>query len=87
MIADWYKQHGYDFLAISDHSVLMEGERWRDTKRVGKPREMLKEYSADVGKVFCRVEGLQASFQLTGEELYVRAVVRSDVRHANPPEN
>ena len=22
MITDWYKQHGYDFLAISDHNVL-----------------------------------------------------------------
>jgi hypothetical protein len=22
MIADWYKQHGYHFLAISDHNVL-----------------------------------------------------------------
>ena len=25
MIVDWYKTHGYDFLAISDHNVLQEG--------------------------------------------------------------
>jgi hypothetical protein len=28
VIADWYKRHGYHFLAISDHNVLSEGERW-----------------------------------------------------------
>jgi len=28
VIADWYKRHGYHFLAISDHNVLHEGERW-----------------------------------------------------------
>lgn len=28
MIADWYKRNGYHFLALSDHNVLSEGERW-----------------------------------------------------------
>jgi hypothetical protein len=28
MVADWYKGHGYDFLALSDHEVLMAGEKW-----------------------------------------------------------
>jgi len=28
MIADWYKQHGYNFLGISDHNTLEEGQRW-----------------------------------------------------------
>lgn len=28
MIADWYRSSGYHFLAISDHNVLSEGERW-----------------------------------------------------------
>lgn len=27
MVADWYKCHGYDFLALSDHRVLMTGEK------------------------------------------------------------
>lgn len=30
MIVDWYKEHGYDFLAFSDHNQLAEGERWID---------------------------------------------------------
>ena len=28
MIVDWYRAAGYDFLAISDHNTLAEGERW-----------------------------------------------------------
>src|SRR5437867_601181 len=31
MIADWYKSHGYQFLAMTDHNRLSEGERWADT--------------------------------------------------------
>ena len=28
MIGDWYKAHGYHFLALSDHNVLADYERW-----------------------------------------------------------
>ncbi|MBN2023170.1 MAG: hypothetical protein JW809_10295 [Pirellulales bacterium] len=28
MVVDWFKSHGYDFFALSDHNVLMEGARW-----------------------------------------------------------
>ena len=33
MIADWYKQQGYNFLAISDHNVMPEGTRWLEIKQ------------------------------------------------------
>lgn len=29
MIADWYKSHGYNFLGISDHNKLQEGNAWK----------------------------------------------------------
>src|SRR4051812_10259149 len=35
MIADWYKQHGYNFLALSDHNVMQEGQRWFEIKAPG----------------------------------------------------
>ena len=44
---------------------------------------MTQRYSDDVGKVLATVEGTKATYRLTGEELYVRAVVTSD----QPPEN
>lgn len=28
-VVDWYASHGYDFLVISDHNVLPEGDLWR----------------------------------------------------------
>lgn len=28
MVVEWYKSHGYHFLALSDHNVLLEGTRW-----------------------------------------------------------
>lgn len=45
----------------------------------GKPLRMIKQYSADVGKVLARTEGVKATYRLTGNELYVRAAVRSDL--------
>ncbi len=49
----------------------------------GKPLPVTQRYSDDVGKVLATVEGPTARYQLTGEELYVRAVVIS----SQPPEN
>jgi hypothetical protein len=28
MIMDWYKTHGYNFVALSDHNILATGEKW-----------------------------------------------------------
>jgi len=37
MIADWYKVHGYNFLALSDHNIIADHERWVDiAKSKGK---------------------------------------------------
>ena len=30
MIAAWYKDHGYNFLGITEHNMLQEGEFWVD---------------------------------------------------------
>jgi hypothetical protein len=36
MIADWYRGHGYQFLALSDHNVLSEGVKWIDADAAAK---------------------------------------------------
>ncbi|MGD8728018.1 MAG: hypothetical protein PVH40_10255 [Gemmatimonadales bacterium] len=28
MVIDWYKQHGYHFVQLSEHNVLADGEKW-----------------------------------------------------------
>src|SRR5437763_17155602 len=34
MAVDWYKSHGYDFVALSDHNVLSVGEKWMPTREI-----------------------------------------------------
>ena len=28
LVTDWYREHGYDFLVLSDHNVFLEGDKW-----------------------------------------------------------
>ena len=41
MITDWYRTHGYQFLAISDHNILQAKEVWMSEKAVEKRRLMI----------------------------------------------
>ena len=50
----------------------------------GKPRRATGKYSSDVGKVLQTTEGTSATYQLTGQELYVRAVVTSSAEPDDP---
>lgn len=43
----------------------------------GKPLRVTQKYSDEIGKTLSEVKGVRGSYQLTGGELYVRAVVRS----------
>jgi len=58
------------------------GEPLKD--KAGKPLRVSKAYSEQVGKVLAKVEGLQPEYKLTGDELYVRAVVTSSLPPADP---
>ncbi len=35
-VARWYREQGYHFLVLSDHNILMEGERWFPVKEGGR---------------------------------------------------
>lgn len=50
----------------------------------GEPVRGTRVYSSDVGQILATVEGESPSFRLTGEELYVRAVVTSSKPHSDP---
>ena len=54
MIAAWYQEHDYNFLALSDHNVLSEGARWMPLKSIlqrGGP-EVLKKYENRFGRAW-----------------------------------
>src|SRR5688572_11828344 len=45
MVADWYRAHGYNFLALSDHNTLNQGQKWvklADVHRKGTAAAMEK---------------------------------------------
>jgi hypothetical protein len=48
MIAAWYKDRGYHFLALSDHNVLSDHALWIPTKKAGQPA--LEKYLARWGE-------------------------------------
>ena len=50
----------------------------------GKQINTTRHYSADVGMVLHKAEGVTANYKLTGHELYVRAVITSTKKHWNP---
>ena len=49
MIMDWYKTHGYDFIALSDHNILAEGEKWKVIPSQPFRQQRFKEYLAKFG--------------------------------------
>ena len=49
MIAGWYKEHGYHFLALSDHNTLGNEERWIPVKPKSTTATALEKYIARFG--------------------------------------
>lgn len=51
MIMDWYKSNGYDFISLSDHNILADGDKWVKLPthpfRQGKFREYLEKYGKE----------------------------------------
>ena len=54
------------------------------TDGAGAALDTTKKYSPEIGRTFAEVKGTNATYQLTGEELYVRAVVTSSLAHPDP---
>jgi len=50
----------------------------------GKPVRTTRVYSEEVGKVLKEARGMEASYEFSGDELYVRAAVLSDKQHPKP---
>lgn len=44
MIVNWYKDQGYNFVALSDHNVLLEGTKWVAITNTPKKQEAFKRY-------------------------------------------
>lgn len=47
MIAAWYKDNGYHFLALSDHNILARGEKWMAESAIRKRQRALGRSAID----------------------------------------
>ncbi|MDX1948752.1 MAG: hypothetical protein SFU86_25410 [Pirellulaceae bacterium] len=52
--------------------------------KAGKPLRVSRTYSKEIGKVLATSTGLTARYELTGDELYVRAVITSSLPPVDP---
>lgn len=48
-VLDWYRGHEYDFVAISDHNTLAQGERWIDVATSAGGTQAFEHYVARFG--------------------------------------
>lgn len=49
MICAWYKEHGYHFLALSDHNIIADHERWVSIHKNGAGHAALAKYLGRFG--------------------------------------
>jgi len=59
MVAEWYRTHDYNFLALTDHNVLAQGVRWRPeaelVKKAGAP--VVEKYLSRFGPAWVEIRG------------------------------
>jgi hypothetical protein len=77
MIGEWYRTHGYHFLALSDHNILAEGPKWMPHAAIVKRggQDALAKYRARFGGDWVETRGSEGS-----EEYAVRLKPLSEYR-------
>ncbi|WP_439627260.1 hypothetical protein [Gemmata sp.] len=73
MVTDWYKAHGYHFLALTEHNVLAEGEKWSDAESTPTRTLAVKKYAERFGPRW-------AEFRTLGDKKQVRLKPLSEFR-------
>ncbi|MCM4159867.1 histidinol-phosphatase [Antarcticibacterium flavum] len=50
MIMQWYKNKGYDFVALSDHNTIAEGEKWKTIPKDSLYQDAFRQYLEKYGE-------------------------------------
>src|SRR5690606_31746715 len=50
MIMGWYKERGYHFVALTDHNILAQGEKWVVVRKGRIYEEAFEKYLAEYGE-------------------------------------
>ncbi|WP_375584891.1 PHP domain-containing protein [Cyclobacterium xiamenense] len=56
IIMRWYKENGYQFVALSDHNIFQEGEKWVTIRQDSMYRNAFRNYLNDYGDSWVRYE-------------------------------
>lgn len=73
VVAEWFKRHGYDFLAVTDHNILQEGEKWIHVDRKEDIRANYDHYLEEFGESRLETETREG-------ELYARLLTLEEYR-------
>ncbi len=96
MVTQWYKDHGYHFLALSDHNILSQGQRWMpvtDARRAAFDKylarfgdEWVQTRENDKGQTEVRLKPLselRCLFEQPGRFLLIQSEEITDKPHLN----
>ena len=85
-VAAWYRSHGYNFLVISDHNTLQEGERFRGDPPVRlRTFEELQTGFNDPGS-FLLIEGEELTDSFEGHPVHMNVINPGQIIPAQEPD-
>ncbi len=64
MVVEWYKKHGYHFLALSDHNILLQGQKWIHITDKPGGQEALNMYLERFGDKWVRQRTVEDKVQV-----------------------
>lgn len=73
VIIDWYKERGYHFIALSEHNVLAEGERWIQPEQTRNGMVIYQPYVDRFGEEWVEE-------RMSGDTLFVRLKTLEEYR-------
>ncbi|WP_422355240.1 PHP domain-containing protein [Roseivirga pacifica] len=56
MVLDWYKTNGYDFVSLTDHNTLQQGEKWKKMPKSHIYQKAFDDYLAKYGEDWVNYE-------------------------------
>ncbi len=71
MVMEWYKDHGYQFVALSDHNIIAEGEKWKSISKDTLYRNAFQDYLEKYGEDW-------VNYKKEGNELTVKLKTLKD---------
>lgn len=73
MVMQWYKDHGYQFVALSDHNIIAEGEKWKSISPDSLYRNAFEDYLQKYGEDW-------VDYEEKGDELDVKLKTLDEFR-------